>query len=213
MPLPRELAWAPPPRVATNRRGRPPLRPPAASRPYRVSGGMVLPVPSLARSHDVKNLLIVEGTAHNLPPVSMADLGWRERGDLQRWVRQHPDLIEPRLLLVSEEFADWEGAGAAVHDRLDLLFLDVDGRPVVVELKRGTAPDRTESQALLYAAYCDQLSTTDLVEQYAKTHSVDLAEARTAITTHAEALGEDQPGRVRVRLVAEDFRLSGGDLG
>jgi hypothetical protein len=57
----------------------------------------------------------------------------------------------------------------------------------------------------LYAAYCDQLSTTDLVEHYARTHSVDLAEARDRITAHAPVLAEDQPGRVRVRLVAEDF--------
>lgn len=158
-----------------------------------------------SKAEDVKNLLITDGDSQDLPPVSMAELGWRERGELQRWVRAHPDLIEPDLLLVSEEFADWEGARALVHDRLDLLFLDTNGHPVVVELKRGLAPDRSESQALLYAAYCDQLSTTDLVDQYAHTHDVDAALAREAITTHAPLLSEDQPGRVRVRLVAEDF--------
>lgn len=135
----------------------------------------------------------------------MTDLGWRERDDLQGWVREHPDLIEPDLLLISEEFADWEGAGTPVHDRLDLLFLDPGGHLVVVELKRGSAPDRSESQALLYAAYCDQLSTRDLAEQYARTHGVEEAGAREAITAHAPLLAEEQPGRVRVRLVAEDF--------
>lgn len=162
-------------------------------------------MPPNSKAEDVKNLLIADGDARDLPPVSMAELGWSERGDLQRWVRAHPDLIEPDLLLVSEEFADWEGAGTPVRDRLDLLFLDANGHPVVVELKRGLAPDRSESQALLYAAYCDQLSTSDLVDQYAHTHSVDPEEAREAITNHAPLLAEDQPGRVRVRLVAEDF--------
>lgn len=157
------------------------------------------------RSPDVKNLLVVDGEAQRLAPVSMTDLGWRERGDLQRWIRAHPDLIEPDLLLISEEFADWEGGGAPVLDRLDLLFLDADGRPLVVELKRGMAPDRSESQALLYAAYCDQLSASDLVEQYTRTHGVSGEEARDAITAHAASLVDDQPGRVRVRLVAEDF--------
>jgi hypothetical protein len=71
-------------------------------------------------SHDVKNLLIVEGEAQRLLPVSMTDLGWRERDDLQRWVRTDSDVIEPGLLLISEELADWEGAGARVLDRLDL---------------------------------------------------------------------------------------------
>ncbi|MGI8674977.1 MAG: hypothetical protein ACR2KD_06740 [Thermoleophilaceae bacterium] len=157
------------------------------------------------RPNDVKNLLIAEGEARSLPAMPMADAGWTERGDLQRWVRAHPELIDADLLLISEELADWEAAGNRVLDRLDLLFLDADGHPMVVELKRGVAPDRSESQALLYAAYCDQLSTSDLVEQYARTHSVDSQEAREAINGHAPLLADDQPGRVRVRLVAEDF--------
>jgi len=102
-------------------------------------------------------------------------------------------------LLVSEEFADGEGAGGPVHDRLDLLLLDREGWPVVVELKHGLALDRVESQALLYAAYCDQLSTDDLVEQYSRTHTVEVAAAREALTGHAPAPAEEQPGRVRVR--------------
>lgn len=156
-------------------------------------------------SHDVQNLLVINGVAQHLEPVTMEEVGWRERADLQRWVREHPTVIEPGLLLVSEEFADWENAGTAVRDRLDLLFIDTDGRPVVVELKRGTAPDRTESQALGYAAYCDQLSTSDLIDQYARLHDMELAEAREAVLSHAPVLEDDQPGRVRVRLVAEDF--------
>lgn len=146
-----------------------------------------------------------DGEAEDLSRVSMADIGWREREDLQRWVRCHPHVIEPGLLLVSEELADWESGGAPVRDRLDLLFIDGDGRPLVVELKRGTAPDRAESQALLYAAYCDQLSTSDLVDHYARTHGLDAAEAEEAVIGHAPALADEQPGRVRVRLIAEDF--------
>jgi hypothetical protein len=138
----------------------------------------------------------------------MSDLGWRERADLQSWIQAHPDFLGSGLLLITEEFADWEGAAGRVGDRLDLLFLDEDGRLVVVELKRGLAPDRTESQALVYAAYCDQLTTTDVVEQYAKFHTVDPGAARERIIDHAPVLAEDQPGKVRVRLVAEDFPSS-----
>jgi hypothetical protein len=162
-------------------------------------------MPIHPRTPDITNLLITEGEAEDLPRVSMTAAGWKEREDLQRWVREHSHLIEPDLLLVSEEFADWEGASGPVHDRLDLLFLDGEGRPLVVELKRGLAPDRVESQALLYAAYCDQLSTDDLVEQYSRTTAVDLAAARETLTSHAPALVDEQPGRVRVRIVAEDF--------
>lgn len=78
----------------------------------------------------------------------------------------------------------------------------------MVELKRGLAPDRTESQALIYAAYCDQLSTSDVVEQYAKFHGANADEARETVISHAGMLADDQPGKVRVRLVAEDFPSS-----
>jgi hypothetical protein len=157
-------------------------------------------------SRDIENLLIgADRNAMRLTPVRMADLGWQERGDIQRWIRAHPDVLGAGLLLIAEEFADWEGARGPVADRLDLLMLDEDGRLLVAELKRGMAPDRTESQALVYATYCDQLTTSDIVDQYARFHAVDLDESRARIVAHAPALAEEQPGKVRVRLVAEDF--------
>lgn len=160
-------------------------------------------------ARDVENLLIGQDReARHLEPVSMAELGWQERADLQRWIRTNPGFLGADLLLVTEEFSDWEGAGGLVKDRLDLLFLDQDGRLVVVELKRGMAPDRTESQALVYATYCDQLATSDVVEQYARYHDVDNETARTVVVEHAPVLADDQPGKVRVRLVAEDFPSS-----
>lgn len=160
----------------------------------------------MAASRDVENLLIDQnGKAQHLQPIKMADLGWRERSDLQRWIRAHPDFLESGLLLITEEFADWEGAGGPIADRLDLLFLDQDGRLQVVELKRGAAPERTGSQALVYAAYCNQLRTMDVLEQYARFHKVTAEEADQRVKTHAPMLAEDQPGKVRVRLVAEDF--------
>lgn len=160
-------------------------------------------------SHDVENLLVSDGGgAARLAPVKMADLGWRERGDVQRWIRGNPDILGPGLLLVTEELGEWEGAGGRVHDRLDLLFLDEDGRLMVVELKRGMAPDRTESQALVYAAYCDQLTTDDIVDQYARFHQLDQSEAAARILEHAPILEDAQPGKVRVRIVAEDVPSS-----
>ena len=42
----------------------------------------------------------------------------------------------------------WELRAQRVEDRLDVLFLDSDGAPVVAELKRGEAPDTVDLQAL-----------------------------------------------------------------
>jgi hypothetical protein len=153
--------------------------------------------------------LIVDGSraAFRLPVIDMGSLGWNERSDLQRWLRANPDIVAPDLLLVTEELDRWTvgGGGAPVKDRLDLLFIDADGGPLVAELKVGTAPDRTESQALQYAGFVSRMTTVDLVRAYAKHHGVDGDAAREALEAHAPSLSEGEPGRVRVRLVAEDF--------
>jgi hypothetical protein len=176
------------------------------SAPGRKDWATFVDVPA---ARDVENLLVDEArNVQHLRPVAMAELGWQERRDLQRWLQAHPDVLGRGLLLITEEFADWEGAAGPVADRLDLLFLDQDGRLVVVELKRGMAPDRTESQALVYAAYCDQLTTSDIAAQFARFHEVSVEEAREKILDHAPVLGEEQPGKVRVRIVAEDFPAS-----
>lgn len=165
--------------------------------------------PVTGTTRDVENLLIDgDRNAQHLKPVTMSELGWQERRDLQRWIRAHPDVLGSGLLVITEELGDWEDIGGRVADRLDLLFLDQDGRLLVVELKRGAAPDRTESQALVYAAYCDQLTTTDVVSEYAKFHCIDTEIAHEHIVEHAPVLADDQPGKVRVRLVAEDFPSS-----
>jgi hypothetical protein len=157
-------------------------------------------------STDIRTLVVsTDGSSSRVEPTLMETLGWQERRDLQPWVRDNPDLIEPGLLFVAEEFADWEAVAGRISDRLDLLFLDEEGHLVVVELKRGQAPDRTHSQALLYAAFCDQLTLDDVAQQYAKTHSIPVDAALETIIAHAPSLEESTPGRVRVRLVAEDF--------
>ena len=92
------------------------------SDPVRGSYAALMPIQP--RTPDITNLLITNGEAADLVRVSMSAVGWKEREDLQRWVRDHSHLIEPDLLLISEEFADWEGPSGPVHDRLDLLFLD-----------------------------------------------------------------------------------------
>ena len=169
----------------------------------------------MTHSNDVRHLLVETDASGNraarpIRASAMESLGWRERDDLQQLLRDHPDAIEPGLLLITEEFAGWESQRSSVRDRLDLLFLDQAGRPMVVELKRGQAPDRTESQALQYAAYCDQLRTQDLIEllhqdRARRDPSFSEENAQDAITTHAEILAKEQPGRVRVRLIAEEF--------
>ena len=69
-------------------------------------------------------------------PTSFDQEGVLERADLQRMLRDQPDVLEEGLFIITEEFSNWEGSGRSI----DLLGLDATGRLVVIELKR--TPDR-----------------------------------------------------------------------
>lgn len=170
----------------------------------------------MATNNDIRHLVVAPDAAgvpqaRKAVATTMEALGWQERRDLQRFLRSNSDVLEPGLLLITEEFDSWEGGSGRIADRLDLLFLDGAGRPLLVELKRGNAPDRTESQALQYAAYCDGLRTQELAELLREDRrrngreDITLDEATAEIEAHAESLTTEQPGRVRIRLVAEGF--------
>jgi len=137
--------------------------------------------------------------------LSLVDAGLKERQDLQRWIIEHPELVGTGLLLITSEFDRWEIRDKKVADRLDALFLDTTGAPVVAELKRDRATDTVELQALKYAAYCSQLTLDDLVEEYARGQDLSLDEARQLLLHHAPPIEEGGPRAVKVRLIAGGF--------
>jgi hypothetical protein len=143
--------------------------------------------------------------ARQLPEVELADIGITERVDLQRWVEEHTEMVGPDLLLITTEFDRWEVKQQRVADRLDVLFLDSDGHPLIAELKRGEASDTVELQALKYGAYCSTMRTEDLIEEYARYHDLSQDTAREAVVEHAPALAESEPSPVRIRLLAGRF--------
>lgn len=114
-------------------------------------------------------------------------------------------MIGGDLLLITTEFSRWELKQEKVADRLDVLFLDSDGHPLVAELKRGEAGDATELQALKYAAYCSSLTSDELADEYATYHGTSVEEAHDAIVEHAPSLDEGEPGAVRIQLLAGRF--------
>lgn len=143
--------------------------------------------------------------ATELVEVELSAIGIKERQDLQRWVEDHPEMIGGDLLLITTEFNRWELKQEKVADRLDVLFLDSDGHPLVAELKRGEAADTTELQALKYAAYCSSLTSDELAEEFAAYHETSVEEAHEAIVEHAPSLDDGEPGAVRVQLLAARF--------
>ena len=152
--------------------------------------------------------LLIDLESREVTPMTeltLGEAGLRERDDLQRWVTEHPELIAPDLELVTTEFDRWEIREQKVYDRLDALFLDSSGAPVVVEFKRDRASDTVELQALKYAAYCSQLTLDELVEEFARAHDCSEEEARQRLTDHAPILEDGALGSVRVVLVAGGF--------
>lgn len=151
---------------------------------------------------------VINGNVEQLESVSLEEIGFRERQDLQRWIEAYPEIIGPDLLVITTELDRWEFGADRVRDRLDVLFLDSTGSLVVAELKRGEAPDTVDLQALKYAAYCSQLMVKDVVSDYARYHGTSESAARDAIVEHAPALERSGIAPVKVRLVAETFRPS-----
>lgn len=142
-----------------------------------------------------------------VPQSSFEALGIRERDDLQRLLRDRPDVLEEGLLIVAEEFSNWEDS----RRRIDLLALDSELRIVVVELKRDESGGAMELQAVRYAAMVANITFDQLVDAHAKYLSrlgID-GDPRKSLL---EAVGAEESAEIdirsqrpRIMLVSADF--------
>lgn len=108
---------------------------------------------------------LFELTKDSMEPIgaaSFAELGYRERDDLQRLLRERIDAIVPDGFVIAEEFCDWDDS----NRRIDLLVLDRDANLVVVELKRTDDGGHSELQALRYAAMVSMITFEQVVEAH-----------------------------------------------
>ena len=95
-------------------------------------------------------------------PVSFASEGWLERRDLQTLLRDKPEAIDPNLMIIAEEFGDWDECGR----RIDLLGLDRQGNLVVIELKRVEDGGHMELQACGMPAMVATMNFEQIVSTY-----------------------------------------------
>ena len=152
---------------------------------------------------------IFEYTANKLEELSATrfdELGIREREDLQRLLRDQIEVIEPDLLIIGEEFSEWDES----RRRIDLLAIDASANLVVIELKRTEDGGHMELQAVRYAAMVSTMTFDRAVSVYSAYI------ARRGLDLDAEAslidfLGWDEPDEdkfapeVRIILVSADF--------
>jgi hypothetical protein len=97
-----------------------------------------------------------------IPPTDFAAEGIWERKDLQRLLRDNISVVDESLLVIAEEFGDFEGSDR----RIDLLCIDRDARVVVVELKRTYDGGHMDLQALRYAAMVSSLTFDQAVDVF-----------------------------------------------
>src|SRR5215467_15677204 len=133
--------------------------------------------------------------------TSLAAEQIRERQDLQRVLRERIDVLGDDLLVVAEEYGQFEDS----RRRVDLLALDRKGTLVVIELKRTDDGGHMELQSLRYAAMVSTMTVGHLVSTYADANGVDVQEARSAIAGLVEEPLDELPDHVRIILVSADF--------
>ena len=149
-----------------------------------------------------KSMSIFEITPERLAPLQSAafsDHGIFERRDLQRLLRNQVDVIAPDVLVVSEEFGDWEES----RRRIDLLGIDKAANLVVIELKRTEDGGHMELQAIRYAAMVSKMTFDKLAEVF-QDYLVAQGRQEDARRKLLEHLGWENPDETEF---AQDVRI------
>lgn len=152
---------------------------------------------------------VTKDALSRLPVTSFGREGIMERNDLQRLLRNNIAALDDDLLVIAEEFGEWDEGSR----RVDLLCLDRQANLVVVELKRTEDGGHMDLQAIRYAAMVSNMTLDQAVSAYAKflkSAPADEAAARERILSHlawdkdSEDAHEFAPD-VKIILAAADF--------
>lgn len=143
-------------------------------------------------------------TLSRLESTPLAAAGILERNDLQQMIRNAPAEffaeLGKQLLPLGEEIRPSE----VVDDRIDLLALDTDGTPVIIELKRG-AHKLQLLQALTYAALISDWTPDRLTAERSRFSRKSENEAEEEIDEFLDEGSSTLNASQRVILIAEEY--------
>lgn len=125
--------------------------------------------------------------SERIEEVNFAQLGLQERRDIQEWIAANPGILGEDLLIIGKEFSGFD----RTDERLDLLAVDVDGKLVVIELKRDDTGADAHWQAIKYASYLHRAGAEDIIRMFADYEGVSEEEALNKLLQH---LGADDLG-------------------
>jgi hypothetical protein len=140
----------------------------------------------------------------SVPRTTFAAESLLERKDLQRLLRKDISPIGDDLMVIAEEFGDWEYS----YRRIDLLCLSKGAGLVVVEIKRTEDGGHMELQALRYAAMVSSMTLDQVIQAYTRAMGVEEEAARSEVLTFLQLDSPDDAelsGEVRIVLVSADF--------
>ena len=112
--------------------------------------------------------------------INFAQLGLKERQDIQEWVADNPDILGDNLLIIAKEFSGFDNT----NERLDLLAVDTDGKLVVIELKRDDSGADVHWQAIKYASYLHRASNEAVIDILAEYGECSVADAEAKLKEH-----------------------------
>ena len=150
---------------------------------------------------------VMPETLRPLAETTLASERIRERQDLQRLLRDSIQVLDEGLLVIAEEFGEWEES----RRRIDLLALDRDANIVVIELKRDDSGGHMDLQALRYAAMVSTLTFEKCVEVFGTYLQGQGREEEDPAEKLLDFLGWTEPDEeafaqdVKVLLAAADF--------
>ena len=131
--------------------------------------------------------------------ITFAQIGIKERADLQRILKNQIEIISPETLVISEEFGDWEDS----KRRIDLLGIDKSANLIVIELKRTEDGGHMELQAIRYAAMVSAMTFERAIEvlaHYLQSQGVEADSKETLL----EFLDWEEPDEEQF---AQDIRI------
>lgn len=138
-----------------------------------------------------------------VPATTFAAQSLMERKDLQRLLLRDISPIGDDLMVIAEEYGDWEDS----NRRIDILCLSKSASLVVVEIKRTEDGGHMELQAIRYAAMVSSITLDKVIQAYARTKG-DEELARAEILDFLQLDSADEAeltGEVRIVLVSANF--------
>jgi RecB family endonuclease NucS len=104
----------------------------------------------------------VSNSIRSLTPQTFAEIGFKERANLQEWIAKEPSCFGEDLLVIQKEFSGFSDT----RERLDILALDKQGSLVLIENKLDDSGRDVTWQALKYASYCSRLTKENIRNIY-----------------------------------------------